>query len=173
MAGGFSPSLYPETMRVIIISLLTLLLLSGAQALEPPRAVARFATLDSREVNVRTGPGTRYPIKFILSRDELPVEIVKEFDIWRQIRTEQGDEGWVHKSLLAARRSVIIKDGPETLLKKPHAGATPLVKLETGVIARLDRCDGEWCYLKVAGYKGWVRRGHVWGVYKDETFDKD
>src|SRR5690606_33077788 len=122
------------------------------------------------EVNVRTGPAVRYPIRFILKKDGLPVEIIKEFDIWRQIRTQDGDEGWVHKSLLSGRRAAIVTGHVQTVFKKADTGARPVVKLEPGVIAGLDHCGNEWCYLRVAGYKGWIKKENLWGVYPNETF---
>lgn len=138
----------------------------------PQLPIPRFVTLASDEVNLRTGPGLRYPIKLILKKDGLPVEIIKEFDVWRQIRDMGGDEGWVHKSLLSGKRAVIITGHIETVYKKPDAGSRPVVKLEPGVIASLDHCDDEWCYLKIASYRGWLKRAGVWGVYPDERFGK-
>jgi len=132
----------------------------------------RFMALGSDEVNVRTGPGTRYPIRFVLRKERLPVEVIKEFDVWRQIRTQEGDEGWVNKTLLSKRRSVIVKGSMQTLMKDPGEKKKPIVKLEPGVIATLDRCEGAWCSLKVASYKGWLKRESVWGVYPDEKFGK-
>ena len=62
----------------------------------------RFASLRVDEVNLRTGPGTRYPIDWVYMREGLPVEITAEFDIWRRIKgkpvsivqtkDEHGDE---------------------------------------------------------------------------------
>lgn len=139
----------------------------------PPKLpVPRYVTLDADEVNLRTGPGLRYPVRLVLKKDGLPVRIVKEFDAWREIVDRDGDQGWVHKSLLSGRRSVIVTGPTQTLLRKPDTGSKPVVKLEPGVIAGLDRCEGEWCYLKVASYKGWLRRENVWGVLPDETFTK-
>ncbi len=135
----------------------------------PSLPIPRFVTLNTDEVNLRTGPGLRYPMKLILKKDGLPVEIIKEFDVWRQIRNKEGDEGWVHKSLLSGKRSVIITGHIQPLLKDKKQGARPVVKLEPGVIATLDRCDKEWCYLKVASYKGWLKRENIWGVYSDEV----
>jgi SH3-like domain-containing protein len=132
--------------------------------------VPRFVTLNADEVNIRTGPGVRYPIKLIIKKDGLPVEIIKEYDVWRQIKDSEGDEGWVHKSLLSGKRSVIVEGRLQTLFKKPDPDAKPVVKLEPGVIAGLDRCEKEWCYLRVASYKGWVKRESLWGVYPDEQF---
>ena len=74
--------------------------------------------------------------------------------------------------MLSGRRSVIVTGPVQTLLRKPDEDAKPVVKLEPGVIAGLDRCDKEWCYLKVASYKGWLKRENVWGVFPDEKFTK-
>lgn len=146
--------------------------LSAAEEAAPQLPIPRFVTLDADEVNVRTGPGVRYPIKFIFNRDGLPVEIIKEFDVWRQIRSLDGDEGWAHKSLLSGKRAVIITGHIQTLFKKPDEGTKPVVKLEPGVIASLDHCDNGWCYLDVASYSGWIKRENLWGVYPEEKFVK-
>jgi SH3-like domain-containing protein len=138
----------------------------------PQLPIPRFVTLNADEVNLRTGPGLRYPITLILKKDGLPVQIIKEFDVWRQIADRDGDQGWVHKSLLSGKRAVIISGPTQTLFKKADEGSRPIVKLETGVIAGLDRCNNDWCYLKVAGYKGWLKRENIWGVYPDEKFAK-
>ena len=163
--------------RVLIIALLITFLLGIAghaytEESAPPLPVPRFVTLGTDEVNVRTGPGLRYPIKFIFNKEGFPVEIIKEFDVWRQIGSRDGDEGWVHKSLLSGKRAVIITGHIQTLFKSPDNGTKPVVRLEPGVIAILDRCDNEWCYLSVASYKGWMKRESLWGVYPDEKFIK-
>ena len=138
----------------------------GAQ----PLPVPRFVTLAPREVNVRTGPGVRYPIRLVIRREGLPVEVVREFDVWRQVRDRDGDEGWVHKSMLSGRRAVIVLQSVQTLLRRPEKDARPVVRLEPGVIAALDTCQGDWCQVSVGGYTGWTRRDVLWGVYPDETF---
>jgi SH3-like domain-containing protein len=141
----------------------------------PQLPVPRFVTLSVDEVNVRTGPALKYPIKFIIRKDGLPVEIVREFDVWRQIRDVDGDGGWVHKSMLSGKRAVIIRGKTEQrLLKKPDENARPVVKLEPGVIASLGKnmCKGAWCDVKVQGYNGWIKRDDVWGVYPDEKFQE-
>ena len=40
----------------------------------------RWASLSSDEVNIRTGPGKRYPIDWVLRKKHLPVEITREFE---------------------------------------------------------------------------------------------
>lgn len=134
--------------------------------------VPRFVTLGVDEVNLRTGPGLRYPIKLIVRKDGLPVEITREFDVWRQIRDVEGDEGWVHQSMLSGRRAVVIKGHVQALLKKPDESAPPVVKAEPGVIGALEACEGKWCQVDVAGYEGWIKRDDIWGVYPDEKIEE-
>lgn len=138
----------------------------GAEVLPVPR----FVTLGPDEVNLRNGPGIRYPIRLIIKKQGLPVEVIRQFDVWRQVRDQQGDEGWVHKSMLSGRRAVIITGGTQTLRRKPEEDAKPVVRLEPGVIATLDTCEGDWCELSVNSFDGWIRRDKLWGVYPDEKF---
>ena len=70
--------------------------------------IPRFATLKSDEVNVRTGPGSRYPIDWVFKRKGMPVEIVAEYENFRKIRDWQGASGWVYQGLLTGKRSFII-----------------------------------------------------------------
>lgn len=137
----------------------------------PQLPVPRFVTLATDEVNVRVGPGTNYPIKFIIRKGGLPVEVIREHEIWRQIKDSDGDTGWVHKAMLSGKRAVIIQKQIQSLLKKPEETALPVAKLEPGVIAELDACNRTgWCNLHVASYEGWIKRSAVWGVYPDENF---
>ena len=68
----------------------------------------RFAALRSDEVNLRAGPGTRYPIEWIYKRRELPVQIQREFEVWRLVQDPDGIKGWVHQATLTGRRSFIV-----------------------------------------------------------------
>lgn len=138
----------------------------GAQ----PLPVPRFVTLGPDEVNLRTGPGIRYPIRLVIRKQGLPVEVIREFDVWRQVRDKDGDEGWVHKSMLSGRRSVVVNGSTQVVLRKPDDGARPVVRLEQGVIASLDKCESAWCRLSVGGYTGWIKRDVIWGVYPTEQF---
>lgn len=135
-----------------------------------PLPVPRFVTLGPDEVNLRTGPGIRYPIRLVIRKQGLPVEVIREFDVWRQVRDKDGDEGWVHKSMLSGRRGVIVTGATQVLLRKPDDGARPVVRLEAGVVAALETCEAAWCSLSVGGYDGWLKRNVVWGVYPDEEF---
>lgn len=148
-------------------AILLVLVASVAGAAE--RQLPRFATLRVGEVNLRTGPGERYPIDWVLIRKGLPVEIVQEFDVWRKIRDFQGSEGWVHQRMLTGARNVLIEGGVRILHVEPDAASPPVARAEAGVVARLIECRGPWCRVEAQGIKGWLKRDEVWGVYPDES----
>ena len=75
---------------------------NGESGLKLPR----FVSLHSNLINARSGPGVRYPIEWIYMQKSAPVEIIAEFEDWRQIKDWQGSKTWVHRSMLTGRRSV-------------------------------------------------------------------
>jgi SH3-like domain-containing protein len=135
----------------------------GAEAPLP-----HFASLHSDKVNLRAGPGDRYPIEWIYVRKDWPVEIIAQFDHWRRVRDWEGTEGWVHEKMVTARRAVIVTGGLRALRQSPDLGAALVARAESGVVARLDECRGEWCRIEAGDITGWVQRADIWGVYPNE-----
>lgn len=134
--------------------------------------IPRFVTLAAEKVFVRTGPALRYPIKWVYQRERLPVEIIQEFDTWRKIRDMDGDDGWVHQSLLSGDRSVIVKGEVNLAVRKDAAtDGKILAWLEPNVVAAVEGCDGAWCEVRADGYDGYVERKFLWGIYDSEDFD--
>ena len=77
---------------------------AGATGLPVPR----FVSLKSDRVNLRQGPGTEYPTAWVFRRAGLPVEVIKEFESWRQVRDAEGTTGWVLGTMLSGRRTAVI-----------------------------------------------------------------
>lgn len=130
--------------------------------------VPRMVSLGAQEINMRTGPGTRYPIKWVYTRKGLPVRVEAEFDIWRKIRDRDGETGWVHGSMLSGRRTVEIAShdasGITTLHDKTDSRSAAVLRAEDGVIAELLDCEPDWCRVQIDGKKGWARRRALWGL---------
>lgn len=145
------------------------LLAGSALAAEPSSKLPRFVTLRADEVNLRTGPGDRYPIDWVLTKKGLPVEITAEFDVWRKIRDPEGIEGWVRQIMVAGNRNIVVKGEIRTLHADPEAASPAVARAEPGVIARLLECRGSWCRVEVQSIRGWLGRGEIWGVYPDEV----
>ena len=134
--------------------------------------IPRYASLKKNKVFARTGPALRYPIKWVYKRAGLPVEIVQEFDTWRKIRDFDGEEGWVHQSLISGRRTgLVVQEGQIPLYKKPEIDARKLALLEQNAVVKLKACAESWCQIEVQGFSGFLQRKAIWGVYEDEKFD--
>jgi len=131
----------------------------------------RFAALRSDEVNLRAGPGTRYPIQWIYQRRELPVEILREFEVWRLVEDTEGIKGWVHQATLTGRRSFIVTGGDATLRRDPQDGGRPVAILKPGVIGHLRSCQAssEWCQVQTGDYRGYLKRSQFWGTLPREA----
>jgi SH3-like domain-containing protein len=133
----------------------------------------RFAALRSDEVNMRSGPGTRFPIEWTYQRRELPVEIVREFELWRRIRDPEGTEGWVHQSTLMGRRSFIVRGAPGSevmLRRRAEDQAQPVARLRPGVVGRVRACEtnNPWCEAQIGEFRGYIKRTDIWGVGPNE-----
>ncbi len=133
--------------------------------------IPRFATLKSDEVNVRTGPGPRYPIDWVFKRKMMPVEIIAEYENWRKIRDWQGAGGWVYQGLLTGKRTFIVPSKVVSLRRTPARSAEVIAKLEPEVVGEIRSCSGDWCRVKVSGIIGWLARTDLWGVYKSEPIN--
>lgn len=130
----------------------------------------RFASLAYAQVNMRVGPMRIFPVKWQYRRQGLPVEVVNEREDWREIRDHQGVQGWVHRSQLSSRRSVIIVGKQPTPLRTVAAEDGYIVAfLAPNVVAQFRQCDGLYCEVNLTStakdsYDGWVKRDQIWGV---------
>jgi len=141
-----------------------------AQAAERKRPIPRFVAVKTGKVNVRTGPGSRYPVQWVLHRRNLPLLVIGEFETWRRVRDWEGAVGWVHQATLTGRRSMMVTGGRRVLRRRPAADAPVVARLEPMVIGRLLACGRRWCRVQVKGYRGWLPRTAFWGARPGETF---
>ena len=124
--------------------------------------VPRFASLKYNKVNGRAGPGTDYPVRWVYERQGLPVMVIRESKEWRKIRDPQGDEVWVHRRMLGARRTAITAAAAQ-LRRRPSDASKALADIDMGVVADLADCKGSWCQVQIVGETGWLPKNLVWG----------
>ena len=150
----------------------------------PPAAgsglpVPRFVSLKSDRVNLRHGPGTEYPTAWVFRRAGLPVEVIKEFESWRQVRDAEGTTGWVLGTMLSGRRTAVIlpwevkagqgQQALAALRDDDSERADPVAQVEAGVLASIITCDGRGCRVSVGGYRGYIEQAKLWGAYQGEV----
>ncbi len=136
-----------------------------------PSKLPRFASLRADDVNMRVGPGARYRIDWVYKRRELPVEIMREFDVWRYVRDADGIQGWMQQATLMGRRTFIIQAADATLRDEPQETAHAVAVLKIGVIGRIRTCEAssDWCHVQAGSYRGYLRREQFWGTLPHEA----
>jgi len=143
---------------------------TGSFAVNAGDGVPHFASLHSDKVNLRTGPGDRYPIEWVFVRRDWPVEVVGQFDHWRRVRDWQGTEGWVHEKMINnAKREVVVMGDIRGIRQAPDIGAALVARAEPGVVAQLLECRPGWCRIGAGDVTGWIARADIWGVYPSES----
>jgi len=133
----------------------------------------RFVSLRSNLVNMRTGPGVRYPVDWEYKRRFMPMEVISEFGAWRKVRDFQGTEGWMHNSMLFNKRYLLVTGQMRTLRSEPNSSTPPIANLEQGAIGEIKQCqeDTGWCHILFGKYRGWLRRAETWGTYNGEKIN--
>jgi len=133
--------------------------------------IPRFVSLKSDEANLRVGPSINYPIRIKYIQKNLPIEIVDEYDVWRQIKDIDGNLGWIHKSLLKGDRyGIIFSNINNFALIFNYPGGNGIGKIGNRNIVEINKCLTKWCFIKVKDNKGWIEKKNLWGVYKSENF---
>ena len=133
--------------------------------------IPRYVSLKVKEANARRGPSLSHKIDWIYKRQNMPLEIYAEYENWRRVRDFEGLGGWVHYTLLSGTRYVLVKNELLEMRLLPSIDAQVIAKVPQHNIATLDKCNKDWCRIIDDGYKGWVPKNGIWGVYENELKD--
>lgn len=136
--------------------------------------IPRFVSLKAQSARMRIGPSFENPVKWLYTAPGLPMEIIEEYGNWRQVRDCDGISGWMHRSLLSARRTAIVapwKVKPTGLYAGASQSSGVAALLAPRVRLRINSCKEKWCNISVPEHRmsGFVDRSHLWGVYPSEA----
>ena len=140
--------------KIIIVSLFFTTFLYASEV--------RFLMLKNDKVNVRYGPGFKYPIKFIYKKRFLPVKVIDNKENFRRIIDHKNNSGWIHVSQLKKVNSLIVSEDT-ILFSKASKFSKPLAKLEKGKLLIVKKCQENWCKVSDENYLGWINTNNVWG----------
>ena len=125
----------------------------------------RYVSLKFATVNARAGPGDDRRLLFVFRAQGLPVQVVAETDDWRRICDPDGGLSWVHRRTTDGRRTAMtLQAQPIALRARPRADAPVVAYLAPRAVAGLQRCDKQWCALKVGQISAWAPAASLWGV---------
>ncbi|MGB1360786.1 MAG: SH3 domain-containing protein [Alphaproteobacteria bacterium] len=133
--------------------------------------IPRYVSTKSKPVNVRTGPGRRYPIRTVF-KQKVPVKIIDEYLDWRKVEDWEGGNGWIHKALLTGKRLGTIQVATTNIYKSDKPSGV-IAKVGEFVVVKIDSCDTKWCYVNLPDHdiNGYIDQRHIWGVKENERIN--
>ncbi|MBW2513141.1 MAG: SH3 domain-containing protein [Deltaproteobacteria bacterium] len=140
------------------ISLLTLVFILATSGL----AMAERLSVSSSIANIRSGPGTTYEILWKVE-NYYPIQVIKKSGSWINFRDFEGDEGWIHTSLVDENPTVITIKDTCNVRTGPGTDHDVIFTVEKGIpFLILDR-QKSWIHIQHAdGDRGWIHKSLVW-----------
>lgn len=129
---------------------------------------AKMLTINGDKVNLRTGPGKNYSVKWEYGSG-FPLKVVGKSGKWIKVKDFEGDTGWVHNSLLQNNPQMIVKvnkgqDEKINIRNKPGTKNRIIGKAYYGVVFETLSNKSNWVKVKhESGLTGWIKRSLLWG----------
>lgn len=144
---------------IVLLSILTCIGLSDA-------VEAKMLSTTVSNVNIRSGPGTKYDILWQAGK-HCPLKILKKQGEWYRFKDFEEDTGWIHKSLVAFVPSMVVKMDDINVRSGPGKKHPVIFKATKGVSFKALRKKGDWVQVEHEdGDTGWAYRRLLWGYTK-------
>ncbi len=125
-------------------------------------ALAERLTVESDIANIRSGPGTNHDIIWNVEKYH-PLFILEKSGNWYRFRDFEGDEGWVHNSLLGKTPAVITIKDTCNIRSGPGTNNTIVFSVEKGIPFKNLKKQENWIQIEHAdGDQGWIHQSLVW-----------
>jgi SH3-like domain-containing protein len=112
--------------------------------------------------NIRSGPGTKYDVLWQIQKYH-PLLILKTTGSWYYFRDFEGDQGWIHQSLVDKTPSIITKNEKNNIRSGPGTTFKIRFTVEKGVPFKMIGRKGDWIHIQHAdGDQGWIHQSLVW-----------
>ena len=138
---------------VIVVFFLSIAAQSGA---------AERLSVSAQIANIRSGPATTYDVLWQVQK-HYPILVLKKSGSWINFKDFEGDEGWIHKSLLQKTPTVITIKEKCNVRSGPGIQNRILFSVEKGIPFRKIKQEGKWIHIEHAdGDRGWIYHTLVW-----------
>lgn len=135
---------------------MVILLLSSAALAE------QRVSVSVPEANIRSGSGNNFEVLW-KSEKNFPLSVIKKNGDWYQVKDFEGDQGWVHQSLVGNTPSVITIKDKSNLRSEPKPDAKVLFSVGPGIPFKVLKRSNKWILVEHAdGDKGWIHESTVW-----------
>ncbi|MBW2368199.1 MAG: SH3 domain-containing protein [Deltaproteobacteria bacterium] len=141
--------------KAVILSFILLLLSNGL-------AIAGYLAVKVPIANIRSGPSEKHDILWKVETYH-PFRIIKKSGNWYQFQDFEGDQGWIHNSLVQKIPSAITKRDKCNVRSGPGTQHNILFTTEKGIPFKILNRKGKWIHIQhVDGDKGWIHVNLIW-----------
>lgn len=128
-----------------------------------PVYAANYFSVTVDNANVRTGPGTNYPVSMELFKG-YPLKVLKTQGEWYKVTDFEKDTGWIHKSIVKDRNTVIVNARKSLNMRSgPSTKNSVVADVERGVVLTKLSTKGKWTEVRHStGTVGWIYSQLLW-----------
>ena len=131
-------------------------------------AAAQMLSVKGNNVNLRSGAGTKYPVKWEYGNG-FPLKVIQKKGEWLEVSDFENDRGWIHQDLVTSTPHMIVKKNRNSK-KKINIRSGPSTKNKIvgmayyGVVFKTLDQKAEWAKVRhESGLEGWIHRDLLWG----------
>ncbi len=142
-------------MKKICVYLAILMLISS------PAMAERWA-VRVNTCNVRSGPGEEFDIIWKVEK-YYPIEVKESKGKWFFFKDADGDDGWIHKSLVDKTDTIVVKKDKCNIRSGPGTKFNVTFIAEKGIPFKVINHKDLWIQIEHAdGDRGWIHESLVW-----------
>ena len=146
---------------VLFIVLVTLLFTINS-------ALAAMVSIKGDDINMRSGPGTKYKVLWKLDAG-FPLKILSKKGSWYRVQDFEGTIGWIHRNVTTKKGHMIVDVNKKTqkrinVRSGPGTNSRIVAKAYYGVVFRTLSQKNGWVEVEHdKGVRGWIKRSLLWG----------
>lgn len=124
---------------------------------------AQVVSVAKDGVNVRTGPGTDFPVYMELFQG-YPLKVEETKGDWIKVTDFENDSGWIYSSLVTPGTTVIVNAQESINMRaKPDTKAQIVATVDRGVVLTKLSTQGKWVKVQHSqGTVGWIYSPLLW-----------
>lgn len=125
-------------------------------------ALAERLAISADIANIRSGPGSENDILWKAEKN-YPIDAMERSGPWLHFKDYEGDEGWVHQSLVGKFKTVITKGQKNNVRKGPGTQHEIHFIIDDGIPFKVLGRENAWIHIEHAdGDQGWIHKSLVW-----------
>ncbi len=122
---------------------------------------AEYVSVNNNNVNLRSGPDTRYSVLYELPAG-YPLKVISKKGEWLKVSDFENDQGWIYASLVSQTRYVIVTVKEGNVRSGPGVNYDKVGSVTREVILRQVKREGDWIKFSHPKLQGWIHRKLIW-----------